>query len=157
MDYKIIDFLKKQTSASVSCVNEILEPYSFSCFFAFNPEQTLLYYKSAPSSYHSRILSKQPKVAGTVMPDKLNKLAIRGIQFTGDLLAEDDPLCKNAADIYYRKFPVGLAISGLVYTIRLDQLKMTNNILGMMEKLSWEREDILIANNSDADSKTMKV
>jgi uncharacterized protein YhbP (UPF0306 family) len=157
MDYKIIDFLKKQTSASVSCVNEMLEPYSFSCFFAFNAEQKLLYYKSAPSSYHSRILSNQPKVAGTIMPDKLNKLAIRGIQFTGDLLPDNDPLCKHAADIYYRKFPIGLAIPGIVYTIRLEQLKMTNNIVGMMEKLSWQREEILIANNADADSKTIKI
>ena len=157
MNDKIIDFLKKQTSASISCVNEQNEPYSFSCFFAFNSKECLLYYKSAASSYHSRILSLNPKVSGTIMPDKLNKLAIRGIQFTGDLLAEDDPLCKNAADIYYRKFPVGLAIPGIIYTIRLEQLKMTNNVLGMMEKLSWHREDILIANNADADSKTIKV
>ena len=149
MDRRIIDFLKKQTSASVSCVNEMQEPYSFSCFFAFNPEQNLLYYKSAPSSYHSQVLSKQPKVAGTIMPDKLNKLAIRGIQFTGDLLAEDDPLCKNAAEIYYTKFPIGLAIPGNVYTIRLDQLKMTNNVLGMMEKLSWQRDELLTVNEDD--------
>ena len=29
---KIADFLEKQTSASISCVSEVNEPYSFSCF-----------------------------------------------------------------------------------------------------------------------------
>ena len=144
MNDKIIDFLKKQTSASISCVNEQNESYSFSCFFAFNSKDGLLYYKSAASSYHSRIISLNPKVSGTIMPDKLNKLAIKGIQFAGEILAENDPLCKNASDNYYHKFPVGIAIPGVVYTIRFNQLKMTNNVIGILEKLSWQREEKVI-------------
>ncbi len=74
------------------------------------------------------------------MPDKLNKLAIKGIQFTGEVLALNNPLCKDASKNYYHKFPVALAIPGIVWTIQLDQLKMTNNIMGIFEKLSWQRE-----------------
>lgn len=141
MNHKIIDFLKKQTAASISCVNEINQPYSFSCFFAFNSTDKLLYFKSSESSYHSRIILQNPKLSGTIMPDKLNKLGIKGIQFIGEALALNDPLCKEASKNYYHKFPFAAAIPGIFRTIRLDQLKMTNSMLGIFEKLSWQREE----------------
>ena len=141
MNPKIVGFLKRQTAASISCVNEINQTYSFSCFFAFNSIDKLLYFKSPESSYHSRMILQNPKVSGTIMPDKLNKLAIKGIQFIGEALNFNDPLCKEASKNYYHKFPVAVAISGVVWTIRLDQLKMTNNVMGIFEKLSWQREE----------------
>jgi uncharacterized protein YhbP (UPF0306 family) len=141
MNSKIIDFLKKQTAASISCVDEINQTYSFSCFFAFNSTNKLLYFKSAESSYHSRMILQKPKVSGTIMPDKLNKLAVKGIQFTGEALNFNDPLCKEASKNYYHKFPLAVAIPGVIWTIRVDQLKMTNNVMGIFEKLSWQREE----------------
>jgi uncharacterized protein len=141
MNHKIVDFLKRQTAASISCVDEINRPYSFSCFFAFNSTDILLYFKSSESSYHSRIVLQNPAVSGTITPDKLNKLAVKGIQFTGEVLDFNDPLCKEASQNYYHKFPVAVAIKGVVWTIRVDQLKMTNNVMGIFEKLSWQREE----------------
>ena len=139
MNDKILAFLKKQTAASISFVNEINEPYSFSCFFAFNSIENLLYYKSTSSSYHSKILLQYHKVSGTVMPDKLNKLAIKGIQFTGVILAENDPLCMDAFKNYHSRFPLAIAIPGVVRTIQLNQLKMTDNVAGIFKKHSWQR------------------
>jgi uncharacterized protein YhbP (UPF0306 family) len=139
MNHKIIDFLKRQTAASISCLDEINRPHSFSCFFAFNSTDILLYFKSSESSYHSGILLQNPAVSGTIMPDKLNKLAVKGIQLTGDVLPFNDPLCKEASQYYYHKFPVAVAIKGVVWTIRIDELKMTNNVMGIFEKLSWQR------------------
>jgi len=143
MKIKIVDFLKKQTAASISCVNEIYEPYSFSCFFAFNSTEKLLYFKSSESASHSRMILKNPNVSGTIMPDKLNKLAIKGIQFTGFVLDRNEPVCADASGNYYFKFPLAVAIPGVVWTIQLNQLKMTNNVLGIFEKLSWQRDQKL--------------
>lgn len=141
MDERILTFLKKQTAASFCCVNEINEPYSFSCFFAFNGKENLLYYKSNSSAYHSKILLQNPKVSGTIMPDKLNKLAVKGIQFTGVVLAENDPLCMDAFKNYHFRFPLAIAIPGVVWTIQLNQLKMTDNVPGIFKKHSWQREE----------------
>lgn len=141
MNDKILAFLKKQTAASISFVNEINEPCSFSCFYAFNSTENLLYFKSTASTYHSKILLQNPKVSGTIMPDKLNKLAIKGIQFTGVVLKESDPLCTDAFKIYHSKFPMALAIPGEVRTIQLNQLKMTDNVPGIFKKHSWQREE----------------
>jgi uncharacterized protein len=142
---RIADFLEKQTAASISCVNEINEPYSFSCFFVYNRKENLLYYKSSPAACHSRILLKNPKVAGTIMPDKLNRLFIKGVQFTGEVLADNHPLCKDAGSKYHFKLPMATAIAGMVCTIQLNELKMTNNNLGVIQKLSWQREENVIA------------
>jgi len=141
MNDKILAFLKKQTAASISFVNEINEPCSFSCFYAFNSTENLLYFKSTASAYHSKILLQNPKVSGTIMPDKLNKLAIKGIQFTGVVLKESDSLCTDAFKIYHSKFPMALAIPGEVRTIQLNQLKMTDNVPGIFKKHSWQREE----------------
>lgn len=141
MHERILSFLKKQTAASICYVNEINEPCSFSCFFAFNSIENLLYYKSTASSYHSKILLQNPKVSGTIMPDKLNRLAVKGLQFTGVVLDEADPLCVEAYKNYHSRFPLALAISGVVRTIRLNQLKMTDNVPGIFKKHSWQREE----------------
>jgi uncharacterized protein YhbP (UPF0306 family) len=87
------------------------------------------------------MILQNPKVSGTIMPDRLNKLAIKGIQFIGEVLALNDPLCKESSKNYYNKFPLAVAITGTVWIIRLDQLKMTNNVMGVFEKLSWQREE----------------
>jgi uncharacterized protein YhbP (UPF0306 family) len=140
MNPKIIVFLKKQTAASISCISEINEPYSFSCFFAFNSTEKLLYFKSSESALHSRIILKNPKVSGTIMPDKLNKLSIKGIQFAGEVLDRNEPFCADASGNYYSKFPLAVTIPGVIWTIQLNQLKMTNNVLGIFEKFSWQRD-----------------
>ncbi len=141
MNDNILSFLKTQTAASICCVNELNEPYSFSCFFAFNSTEKLLYFKSPATAYHSRVFLQNPKVSGTIMPDKLNKLAIKGIQFTGMMLAEENTLCRNASRIYHSKFPLGLAIPGEVWIIQLNQVKMIDNFLGRFKKYSWERTE----------------
>ena len=141
MNDNIISFLKKQTAASICCVNELNEPYSFSCFFAFNSTEKLLYFKSPATAYHSKILVQNPKVSGTIMPDKLNKLAIKGIQFTGVVLPEEDPVCRDASKIYHSKFPLALAIQGVVRAIQLMQVGMIDHFPGRFKKYSWERPE----------------
>ena len=141
MNERILSFLKRQTAASICCVTGMNEPYSFSCFYAFNDTEKLLYYKSTVASFHSKILLQNPKVSGTIMPDKLNKLAVKGIQFTGLVLADKDPLCMGAFKNYHSRFPMAIAIPGIVWTIQLNQLKMTDNVPGIFKKHSWQREE----------------
>ena len=139
MNDNILSFLKKQTAASICCINELNEPNSFSVFVAFNSTEKLLYLKSPATAYHSKVLMQSPKVSGTIMPDKLNKLAIKGIQFTGEMLTEEDPVCRDASKRDYSKFPVALAIPGVVWTIQLTQVRMVDNFPGRFKKYSWER------------------
>lgn len=142
---KINGYLKEQTCASVCCVDEQGQPYCFSCFYVYNGNEQLLYYKSSADTQHSLILSKNPVIAGTILPDKLSKLHVRGLQFEGAVLPFNHPLAIPAGSFYHRKNPVALAIPGEVWTIQVNSIKFTDSGLGFGKKLSWSREDMLIA------------
>ena len=140
MNETIIQFIKKQTSASVCSINEQGNPYCFSCLYVFNSQNGLLYFKSSSAARHSMNLSKKSAVAGTILPDNLNVLLIKGIQFEGIVLQENDLQIKQAAVQYYKKNPAALAMPGEIWVIQIDSIKMTDSTFGFGKKITWKRE-----------------
>lgn len=136
---EIVTFLEKQTCASICCVDEQSNPYSFSCFYAFNSAEGLLYYKSSATTRHSVLLQQNAKVSGTILPDKLKKMLVQGIQFTGRIVTAEDPLAKNAGTRYHFRFPFALAMQGEVWTIQLEAIKMTDSGKAFGKKTTWKR------------------
>lgn len=141
MNENIIQFLQQQTCATICCVDNDGLPYCFSCFYVFNKETYSLYFKSSKDSNHSILLAKNPAVAGTILPDKLNKLIVKGIQFTGELSNENEPLAKDTATKYYFKFPAALAVNGQIYTIQLNGIKLTDSSTMFGKKIVWRRQE----------------
>jgi len=141
MDKAISDFIEKQKVVSVSCLDEHNRPYCFSAFYTFDRAHRQLYFKSSSSSHHAHYLHQNKIVAGTILPDKLNMLAIRGIQFTGCIL-QGSPVQHRAAAEYHKQHPYALAMPGEVWTIRFETIKMTDNTIGIGKKTCWQREDL---------------
>lgn len=138
MNERIVDFIKHQRVATVCSVDEENNPYCFSCFYAYDEEKQLLYFKSGASAYHSQALLNNPVVAGTIQQDKLNSLAIKGIQFTGRILDPRTDICLGAEAIYHKRFPFALAMPGEMWTIQPEVIKMTDNTLSFGKKLHWQ-------------------
>ena len=139
----IIRFLQQQTCATICCKNGGGSPYCFSCYYVFNKENSLFYFKSSMDAYHSALIANNPIVAGTILPDKLNKLITRGIQLQGEVLQQFHPMAKDAYMRYHKKHPMALAIKGEVFTILIDYIKMTDSKLGFGKKLNWKRQNDL--------------
>ncbi len=139
MNENIIQFLKEQTCSTICCIDEQQQPWCFSCFYAFNEDEGLLYYKSAADSQHSLLLKKNPIIAGTVLPDKLNKLVVKGIQFQGVLLDVLHPKAARASFFYHKKHPMALAIPGDMWTVKIEYIKMTDSTMGFGKKIIWNR------------------
>lgn len=144
MDPRIKNFINNQKAASICCIDAEQHPYCFTVFYALDPENGLLYYKSSHNSYHGHVMEEGSKVSGTILPEKLNALAIKGIQFTGTVLGLDDPL-SNAGPVYYGKFPFATAMPGEIWTIQLETLKFTDNTLGFSKKLHWKRGEEVVS------------
>ena len=142
MNENITRFLQQQTCATICCTHEDNKPYCFSCFYAFNYKDGLLYFKSSASSYHATQMKKNPFVAGSILPDKLSKLVVKGIQFEGIVLNEDDPLAKQASSIYLKQHPIAMAIQGEIWTIQINHIKMTDSKLGFGKKITWFKDAI---------------
>ncbi|WP_162945010.1 pyridoxamine 5'-phosphate oxidase family protein [Flavisolibacter nicotianae] len=150
MNERITQFLQAQKVATVCCVDEENNPYCFNCFYAFDETRLLLYFKTSAATRHAHLLASNPTVAGTVQPDKLNTLAVRGIQFTGQVMDPDKPIAIDASASYHKRFPFAVAMNGDVLTIKLTAIKMTDNTLSFGKKLLWELEPAhptLVPNN----------
>ncbi len=145
MDDRIINFIRAQTCASVCCADRIDNPYCFSCFYAYDSEQKLLYYKSSNGARHSEILLNHPAVAGTILPDRLSLLHIKGIQFEGIVIPAGHPLAKNASAFYYKKHPLAITQPGDIWTIQVNFIKFTDNALGFGKKITWDRRGEIIS------------
>lgn len=139
MNEKISAFIEAQTSGTLACVDEAGRPWCFNFFYSWNPEKGLMHFKSSDDTRHAVLLHANRRVAGTVLPDKFNKLQIKGIQFEGEIILDADPLAAGGHTHYYLKHPMALAMPGEIWTIRLDHIKFTDNSLGFGKKLSWKR------------------
>lgn len=139
MNEPITEFLANQTCASLCCIDKDGNPYCFSCFFAFDDKQGLLFFKSSPQSWHGSLIAKNPAIAGTILPDKLSRMVIKGVQFEGNILAAEHPLTIEAAVLYHKKFPMALVMTGRIYTIEINNIKMTDSSKLFGKKESWEK------------------
>ena len=142
MNEKITAFISKQTCGNLCCVDKDGKPWCFSFFYAFNKAEGLLYYKSSEDTRHSGIIMENPFVAGTILPDKLNLLQIKGVQFEATVIPFEDTLAKGAYSAYHKKFPFSIAMPGQIWTIRLEEIKYTDNSLGFGTKLKWNRAEM---------------
>ena len=138
MEDTIVDFLNNQSVVTICCTNDDDKPYCFPCFFAFNSREGLLYFKTSPRAYHSSLLARNPEIAGSILPDKLNVLALKGIQFEGMVLVPDQ-LARHSSRYYYQKYPLALVVPGEIYGIRISSIKMTDGARGFGKKITWRR------------------
>ena len=139
MDNDINQFLKEHKVATICCVDEDGRPYCFNCFVAYNDRDCLLYFKSSPRSRHSQLLLQNRHMAGTLLPDTVVPLAAKGAQFTGVVLERTNSLSRKAAQFYYKKFPLALAVPGDIWAVQLLQVKLTENRSGVKKNSSWQR------------------
>lgn len=137
MNPSISEFLLTQSCANIACLDNAGKPYSFSCYYVFHPELNQLYFKSSVDAAHFGFLVNCSAVSGTVLPDKLNKLMVKGVQMEGICLNEDHPLAKGSSQYYHKKNPLALAMPGKVWTIQIEHLKLTDSSLGFGKKLHW--------------------
>ena len=145
MNETLISFLQQQTCATICCVDEQGKPYCFSCFYAVNFKEGLLYFKSSSTSHHSDLLNKSPFIAGTILPDKLNTLIVKGLQLEGFILDENHPKAVQASENYHKKHPLAWVIPGKIWTIQISFIKMTDSTKGFGKKITWNLNDEVTA------------
>jgi uncharacterized protein YhbP (UPF0306 family) len=141
----IAAFLEGQKCANICCVDPLGNPYCFSGFYTVNVKAGLLYFKSSADTRHISMIKENPRVAGTILPDKLQLLVVKGIQFEGKVLLQDMENSKQGYRNYHIKFPYALAIPGEVWTIQLTSIKMTDSTKGMGNKTTWKRSEPMLA------------
>lgn len=148
MNEEIRTFLRKQKIATICCVDEQNNPYCFTCFYAFQLQSFLLIFKSSATSRHVQLLQEKQQVSGTILTEKHGVFPGAGIQFCGILCSQPaEHLLQAGKEYYYSKFPLALSVSGEIFLVKLEAIKMTNSGKIFGKKISWKRSDAEIKEN----------
>lgn len=133
---QIAEFLDQNRVATVCYTDENNSPQCFAAFFALVKEEPTLIFKSSNGTEHEDMTRMASLVAGTVLPEKLDLLKIKGIQFTGYTITELQ-IGPGLLNAYYNKYPFARVKSGYVWAVRLESIKFTDNTLVFGHKTHW--------------------
>ena len=139
MQTPIKEFLKGNKVASICFVDKEGNPYCVNCFYFFDDENGILVFKSSFGTKHDAFIMTNAKVAGTILPDSLDALKIKGIQFSGKIMDKSLPDTFKLSSNYTKKYPLSLTLPGYIWAIHLEHVKFTNNTLGFGNKTVWDR------------------
>jgi uncharacterized protein YhbP (UPF0306 family) len=143
MEKELIKFIKENKIATIACSTLDGFPYCFHCFYVFDEENHLLFFKSSSGTHHVDLLKNNYHVAGSILPAKASSYILKGIQFTGSIISQSFPNDIDPEKIYHHKLPVALTKAGHVYCIRLERVKMTDNTNIFGKKLKWENPQLV--------------
>lgn len=139
MQKPIIEFLQNNKIAGICFLDKENNPYCINCFYFFDDENGILVFKSSYGTTHDSLVLTDAKVAGTILPDSLDPLKIKGIQFTGLILDKLLPDTFKLSSQYTKKYPLSLTMPGYIWAVKLETIKYTNNTLGFGNKTLWKR------------------
>jgi hypothetical protein len=131
---KIQAFMLDHHLLSLATTGERL--WCCSMFYAYDIDTIAFIVASDPDTEHMRNVARNRDVAGTVAVETKTVGKIQGIQFTGIMnLAEEG----RSKELYFARFPYARVMNPTLWTIVLDEVKMTDNTLGFGKKISWKR------------------
>ena len=134
----IFRYLQSNKLASVCFVDAEGKPYCINCFYYFCETNQVLVFKSSPTSVHRSFIQNKSFVAGTILPKSLNFLKLQGAQFRGELLDNDQIIKHDLEAKYSKKHPISLAMSGYIWAVELQQIKLTDRRVGFGKDVMWE-------------------
>lgn len=137
----LIRYLKKQHVLSLSC-HSAHEIWSANCFYVFDEARMAFWLMTEAETRHGALMQLNAQVAGTVNGQPKSVLLIKGIQYRGRIQRLEGEAEQQARLAYQKRFPVARKVSAPLWEIALDELKMTDNVLGFGKKIHWRREEV---------------
>ena len=104
----LLIFLNQNKVITVCLVDNKNHPYCINCFYVFDENSKCLIFKSSHGTYHQGLIKDSASVSGTILPEKIDTLKLRGIQFTGKLISSIKVETLNLNSKYLKKYPFGL-------------------------------------------------
>lgn len=130
-------FLTANRVASVCFNNDENVPYCINCFYVFDENHHTFLFKSSHNTFHEDYTRIVNPMAGSILPEKIDTLKMKGIQFTGKSLSEAEVAGLEMASVYYKKYPFARVMPGYIWAIRPEFIKLTDNTLGFGNKTIW--------------------
>ena len=115
-------------------------PQSASLFYAYDAEKVAFVVASDTKTEHIQNVLANENVSGTVALETDEVGKIEGIQFK----AKMKMITHKEGALYFKAFPFAKVMNPQLWSIELEDIKLTDNRLGFGKKLYWQR-----ANNGE--------
>lgn len=135
----INDFISENQVASVCFVDKNNKPYCINCFYSWHSEQAILIFKSSFGTNHDNLVVSGACLSGTILNDQISLSKIKGIQFNGDLIDQNQINELELGNNYLKKFPLSIAMPGYLWGVKLNFIKFTDNTFVFGNKTNWSR------------------
>ncbi len=129
---KIAIFIQQHHLLSLATFGE--ELWCCSLFYAYDEQTKMFMVATDTQTLHGSNVVCNTNVAGTVALETKTIGKIQGIQFRG-IMTQDNV----NKELYFKTFPYALAMNPTLWSIRLDEIKMTDNTFGFGKKILWKR------------------
>ncbi len=133
---KINVFLAKHHLLSLATSADNV-PQSASLFYAYDAEKTAFVVASDTKTEHIKNVLGNNTVSGTVALETDEVGKIEGIQFRATMRA----ISHEEGKIYFKAYPFAKVMNPQLWSIELEEIKLTDNRLGFGKKLRWQREN----------------
>jgi uncharacterized protein YhbP (UPF0306 family) len=133
----IVRFISKHHVAALSIRDEEYT-WSCCCYYSFIPSDPALLFLSNSDTRHAKLMLQTPYVSGTISRQTKSVFRIQGVQFKGVARITDSVQMRQS---YSKRFPFVCLTDAELWTLRLDYVKFTSNIVKFGKKLYWERTE----------------
>ncbi|MBS1652952.1 MAG: hypothetical protein JSU07_13180 [Bacteroidetes bacterium] len=139
LNKSIIDFVLQHQIVTICFTNQLNEPHCINCFYAFSENSAVLILKSSFGTNHDELIKTNRPVSGTIILSEIKITKIKGLQFSGKVLTQEDINNQKLNILYLKKFPLSIAKIGYLWGIKFEKIKFTDNTLGFGSKIAWSR------------------
>jgi len=129
----VVEFIESHHLLSL-CTCRDNEPWSASCFYAFDKKNFKFIISSDKKTKHLQNLLKNPKFSATIALETKEIGKIQGVQISG--VFKQATLSEKA--LYLKNYPFALALNPTLWSLHVKQIKYTDNRLGFGKKLEFE-------------------
>lgn len=135
----ILEFLHKCQVATICFTTPTNKPYCINCFYCFDETHVALIFKSSYGTTHDDYVTANNPSAGTIIADQIDLTKLKGVQFTGTILDQQQISELKLSTSYIKKFPLSIAMPGYIWGIQIEYLKFTDNSFGFGNKTIWKK------------------
>ncbi|MFV0482445.1 MAG: pyridoxamine 5'-phosphate oxidase family protein [Campylobacteraceae bacterium] len=133
MQKEFLDLIKEHHVLNLSTCKDN-EPWSASCFYAFNEEENYFVFASSKDTKHIQNIEGNPNVSGTITLETKEVGLIQGLQFSGSVKEASS----TAKKLYFKTYPYAIAMLPTLWELKVSYAKLTNNRLGFGKKLEFK-------------------
>jgi len=142
IDKKITEFINEHHVATFT-VSDGKDIWSWHALYVYLVEENLFVIASESKTKHIQMLLNggNSVLAGAIALETETIGLIRGVQFKAEIKICNGTILNKYRLRYLKRFPYAVLVGGDLWTIKMTEIKFTDNRLGFGKKLIWKVSD----------------